>query len=133
MPTLSARAQFTPRNALGQFVDVVIRPGVVQSVQAAADLIRDGAKERAPVDTGALRDSIETRIDDGGKTVLGYVTVGVPYASYVEFGTGKLGDPAVAHNENWPGMRPQPYLRPSYDEARGAVLDLFRSNISLSI
>lgn len=133
MPTLAARAVFTPRNALGQFTEVVIRPGVVQSVQASADLIRDGAQQRAPVDTGALRDSIQSSVDDGGKTVIGHVTVGVPYASYVEYGTGKLGDPAVPHNENWPGMRPQPYLRPSFEEARGAVLDLFRANVSLSI
>lgn len=133
MPTLSARAQYTPRGSSGQFISATITPGVTASVQAVVDTMRDSAKAMAPVDTGALRDSIASVVEPKGRTVLGWVTVGVPYASYVEYGTGQRGDPAVAHNPNWPGMRPQPYLRPAADEMRGMILDLFRSNISVAV
>ena len=133
MPSLSAKAQFTPRNSLGRFTEVVIRPGVRESVQASVDTIRDAAQHYAPVRTGALRDSIQGQVDDTARTVVGRVTVGVAYGFFVEYGTGKLGDPAVPHNPDWPGMEAQPYMRPAVDENRAGIVDLFRANISLSI
>jgi HK97 gp10 family phage protein len=136
--SLSARAQFTPRSDLGQFVPVHITPGVVASVEAACKLIEERAQSIAPVETGALRDSIMTSVDDSGKTVVGTVSVGVFYAAYVEYGTGIRGAESAdagpgPYSPTWPGMTPRPYMRPAFDEARGAVLDLFRSNISLSL
>lgn len=136
--SLSARAQFTPRGDLGRFVETRVTPAVVASVQAACQLIEDRAKELAPVDTGALRDSITTTIDDSGKTVVGWVQPNVPYSVFVEYGTGirgaeSAGAGAGPYSSTWPGMVAQPYMRPALDESRGAVLDLFRSNISLAL
>ncbi len=135
---LSARAQFTPRGDLGQFVPVKIVPGVTASVEAACKLIEDRAKELAPVDTGALRESIGTQINDSGKTVVGTVGSDLYYAPFVEWGTGIRGAESAdagpgPYSPTWPGMTPRPYMRPALDESRGAVLDLFRSNISLAI
>lgn len=135
---LSASARFTPRNDLGQFIDVVIRPGVEASVQAACELIQQTAQSYAPVETGALRDSITVSLNDTGKTIVGTVSANVPYAGYVEYGTGRRGqDSAEAgpypYKESWPGMTPRPFMRPALDESRGAVLDLFRANISLGM
>lgn len=135
---LSARAQFTPRNDLGQFVPVHIAPGVVASVEAACKLVQDRAQQLAPVDTGALRGSITTSIDDSGKTVVGHVSVGASYAVFLEYGTGIRGAESAdagagPYSQTWPGMTPRPYMRPAFDEARGAVLGLFRSNISLAL
>jgi phage gpG-like protein len=45
----------------------------------------------APVDTGALKESIATEIDESGKTIIGRVGPNVPYAAFVEFGTGIAG------------------------------------------
>jgi HK97 gp10 family phage protein len=130
---ISARAQFTPRNGLGQFVPVKIVPGVRASVQASVDLIQQTARTYCPVETGALRDSITTEVDDSGATVVGSVGPHMPYAEYVEFGTGRRGDPAVPHNEDWPGQVAQPYMRPALDESKGSILDLFKSNISTGL
>ena len=134
---LSARAQFTPRNGLGQFIPTVITPGVTASVQASVDLVRDTAQRLAPVDTGALRDSITSEVDASGTTVVGRVGPHVPYAVYVEFGTGRRGAQSPDAGEgpydpNWAGMVPQPYMRPAVDESKGSILDLFKSNISLT-
>jgi HK97 gp10 family phage protein len=135
---ISARAVFTPRNSAGQFVETVIKPGVVASVQASCDLIKETARSYAPVKTGALAASIDAKIDDSGKTVVGRVFANVPYADYVEFGTGRRGAASpqagpYPYDPDWPGMTPRPFMRPAVDESRGAVLDLFRSNVSVSI
>lgn len=55
--------------------------------------VAEGARAGAPVDTGALRDSIQANPDS--------VTVGVEYAGFVEYGTVN--------------MPPEPFLRPAAD------------------
>ncbi len=132
---ISARAVFTPRSSLGQFIPVKIVPGVKASVQASCDLIEQTAKLYCPVDTGDLKDSITSEVTESGSTVVGKVGPHMPYADYVEYGTGSKGDPAApyAHVESWPGMKAQPYMRPALDEGKPAILDLFKSNISSSI
>lgn len=130
--SLSARAQFTPRNDLGRFVPTRVTPAVVASVQAAVNLIQDAAQRLAPVDTGALRDSITTEVHETFSTVVGSVGPHVSYAAFVEYGTGRKGDAAVPHTDK-AGMKPQPFMRPALDENKGAILDLFRSNISTGL
>lgn len=135
--SLSARAVFTPRSDLGQFVTVKVSPGVVASVDAACKLIKESAQSKAPVDTGALRDSIDYEVNETGKTVVGTVSVGVDYGPYLEFGTGQRGassaDAGPGLYGSTAGMVPQPYMRPAIDESRSAILDLFSSNISTSL
>lgn len=135
---LSATARFTPRNGLGQFIPNVITPGVIASVTAAGNTMRDTAKGYAPVLTGDLRDSIESEVTIGDKSATARVTVGVPYAAYPEFGTGRRGAAspdagAGPYNPNWPGMAPTPYMRPAMEEMRQLVVDIFRSNISIGM
>jgi HK97 gp10 family phage protein len=132
---LYAKATYTPRTTSGQFMEAVITPGARASVQAACQTIQQRAQALAPVDTGALRESIAVSIDDTGKTVVGTVGPNVDYAAYVEFGTGKAGASspgagAGPYNPNWPGMPAQPYMRPAFDETKPEILDLFRGNIA---
>ena len=58
------------------------------------------AQRRAPVDTGALRNSIGTEFGDSGMSALIGPTVN--YGAYVEFGTSR--------------MSAQPYMSPAMDE-----------------
>lgn len=62
------------------------------------------ARERAPVDTGYLRASIFTREGAQGATWWGEAQVGAEYAYWVENGTSR--------------QRPQPFMRPAYEQAR---------------
>lgn len=116
---ISARAVFKPRNSAGQFVNGSVAPAVRASVQASCDLIEGLAKGFAPVDTGRLRDSIATTIEDSGKTVVGTVGTDVSYAVFQEFGT--IYQPGTA------------FLRPAIDSARGSVKEIFRDQIALSL
>lgn len=65
----------------------LIRKGMT----AAGRIVRDKARELAPVDTGALRDSIKARKPKGTKrgAIRRQVAATVPYAAAIEFGKGK--------------------------------------------
>ena len=78
------------------------------------------SKGLAPVDTGALRNSITHRVD--GDTVM--VGSAVHYAPYVELGTGKAYSPPPEWMENNAergrglgnyNRNPKPYLRPAVE------------------
>jgi len=75
-------------------------------VRKAALEVEKGAKLRAPVDTGALRNSISTTLFGAGlgagDTIAAEVGPEVHYGIYVEYGTYK--------------MAPRPYLGPAFDE-----------------
>lgn len=80
-------------------VTVAVRAGTM--VGKALNDISAGAKNRAPVDTGALKNSISTEVHRDGNTIRGEVGPTVHYAGYVELGTSQ--------------NRAQPYLRPATD------------------
>lgn len=80
-------------------------------IQKTADNIVKGAQDRAPVRTGALRDSIHKE-GSGNDT---RVTVGVPYGVYVEYGTSRMG----ARPFLWPALEAE---RPIYLAAWRAIL-----------
>jgi HK97 gp10 family phage protein len=130
---ISARATFKPRNDIGQFIQGSIAPAVVASVTASCKLIEDSAKGYCPVDTGALRDSITSAVSTSGSTTVGIVAPHMPYAEYVEYGTGRSGDPSVPHVQTILGQKPQPYMRPAFDENKDAVKEIFRGQIALAL
>lgn len=80
------------------------RPLAMAAVAKTVQDIETGAKSRAPVDTGNLRNSIQGSV--GGLS--GQVSVGAHYGIYVEFGTYK--------------MSAQPYFIPAVEAARGPFL-----------
>lgn len=75
------------------------------------------AVRNAPVDTGRLRQSLTsgkaviTR-DDGTDEVFIGATTNIEYASYVEYGTGTKGDPAVPHVPKSFWWAPNPEYNP---------------------
>lgn len=75
---------------------------VRMAVRTTAAAVETGAKRRAPVRTGALRNSILTHFERDGLEAL--VGTALHYAPYVEFGTRR--------------MAPRPYLGPSAEAAR---------------
>ena len=88
----------------------IIGPGLAES----AELVADVARRKAPVRTGALRESIDTKVSKTrarirvGRTGHG---AGAPYARFLEFGT-----------KNAPA---QPFMRPALDESRRRIEVIF--------
>ena len=89
--------------------------------EAAGRDIEVDAKQRAPVDLGKLRQSINYKSGDNGFKA--FVYVNVPYAAYQEFGTGGMVNvPAemkeIAEYYRGKGikrvdLKPQPFLYPA--------------------
>lgn len=80
-------------------------------VQKTADDIVAGAQQRAPVRTGALRDSIHREGAGSSATVI----AGVLYAVFVEYGTSRMG----AQPFFWPALEAE---RPIYLAAWRLIL-----------
>lgn len=76
--------------------------GVKRVIAETTVNIENEAISRVPVDTGNLKNSIDSQITNEGLT--GQVTVGADYGIHVEFGTHK--------------MKAQPYLFPAHEGNR---------------
>lgn len=97
--------------ALLERIEKHILPSIIEDIALEAGrLIAQSAREKAPVDTGALRDSITTDVQVRGPTSVS-VEVGpsVDYADDVEFGSLR--------------QQAQPYLRPAIDETEDAAVE----------
>ncbi len=107
------------------FADNALRKGLAQG----GKLVQGTAKRLCPVDTGRLRNSIEvTPIENGAD-----VGTNVEYAAYVEYGTGKKGDPSVEHREDWEGQAPQPYLYPALEAHKAEIKDIVQNTLQEEI
>ena len=73
-----------------------------KAAQAEAEELARRIRQKAPVDTGKLRNSVSVQTTkDGGRVTVGR---GIRYAGYIEDGTAT--------------MRAQPYIEPAVQEAR---------------
>lgn len=82
---------------------------VSRALRAGAYRMEATAKAAAPVDTGALKSSISTSFEGGGRygAIAAVIGPTVDYGLWQEIGTSR--------------MPPQPYLGPAFDRHIGAV------------
>lgn len=98
--------------------------------------VEGAAKKRCPARTGTLRNSISHDVQMEEFT--GFVGTNVPYAPYVEIGTGIYSsqgdgrqtpwiyvDPATGKKVFTRGSHPHPFLKPARDENISAILKCF--------
>lgn len=107
------------------------------AIGKACAVVEAEAKKKAPKDSGALRRSISSRVEDGR----GIVYTPLEYAPYVEYGTGLFAESGGRSNVPWvyvddegkghttSGQKPQPYMRPALYESREKVLRVIREGI----
>ena len=95
------------------------------ALKEAAFNVQANAKMDAPSNMGTLRGSINMRPIQESQ-MSGYEVYSLlPYAPYVEFGTGTRATIPTgyeeyaaefwSHNEKWEGMNAQPYLIPNFE------------------
>ena len=109
------------KKALSNY-DKFLTKDLSNEINASALNIQSNAKKLVPVDMGYLRNSIAL---DGQIGALTYsVEAKMPYAAYVEFGTGGKVSIPIGYEEyaaqfkgtrKVAGMRSQPYLIPSFE------------------
>ena len=107
-------------------------------VQKACALVERTAKQKAPKDTGALRNSIQSRVEESEGDIVGVVFSPLEYAPYVEYGTGLFAEeggrktPWLYEDEETGekiftrGQKPQPYMRPALNENRERIIEILK-------
>lgn len=104
-------------------------------------LVERSAKEKVPVQTGELRRSITSKVENNGLEITGTIYTPLEYAPYIEYGTGlfaeKGGRPTPWCYQDdkgeWhttSGQPPQPYMRPALNENRTAILEILGGSIN---
>ena len=116
---------------------------IYQAIGKACALVERSAKEKAPKDTGALRRSITSEVDNSSGEMVGVVFTPLEYAPYVEFGTGLFAEKGGRQDVPWSyqddegnwhstsGQKPQPFMRPALDENREAILNIIKEALTL--
>ena len=104
-------------------------------------LVERSAKEKVHVQTGELRRSITSKVENNGLEVTGTIYTPLEYAPYIEYGTGlfaeKGGRPTPWCYQDdkgeWhttSGQPPQPYMRPALNENRTTILEILGGSIN---
>lgn len=108
-----------------------------RAIEKGSLVIENQAKINCPVDKGNLRQSITHQVDKN----VGVVGTNVSYAPYVEFGTGLFAEQGNGRQTPWSyqtadgqwhttlGQKPQPFLRPAYNEKKKEVIDTVVADI----
>lgn len=110
------------------------------AIGKACALVERSAKQNAPKDTGALRNSIQSRVEKSGGDIIGVVYTPLEYAPYVEYGTGLFAEEggrkspwAYQDDEgNWHktnGQKPQPFLRPALNDNRKKIIEIIEGSV----
>ena len=104
----------------------------------ACALVERTAKQKAPKDTGELRRSISSKVEDG----IGVIFTPLEYAPYVEYGTGLFAENGGRSDVPWSyqddsgewhstsGQHPQPFMRPALDENREEIIRIIKEGIT---
>lgn len=110
-------------------------------VSKAAMLVQGSAKNKAPVDSGTLRQSIRAdKAKIQGENVTATVSTNLEYAPYVEFGTGSRGQSTninteveVSYRSDWRGNKAQPFLWPALRENRNNSIKIIREEVRKAV
>ena len=110
-----------------EMVDRVADPEVIKrALGKCCALVERSAKQKAPKDTGELRRSITSKVEDN----VGIIYTPLEYAPYVEYGTGLFAENGGRLDVPWnykddsgkwhstSGQKPQPFMQPALDENR---------------
>lgn len=112
-----------------------VRQKLVDKLTLAGEVVASAAIQLCPVDTGNLRGSITSEVDE--TQLVARIGTPVEYAPYIEFGTGEYAENGEGRKGGWffeydgnkgekgkrftRGNKPQPFLRPALIENREKI------------
>lgn len=112
------------------------------SMEVACALVVREAVKKAPKDTGELRRSIASRVEENDGELVGIVYSPLEYAPYIEYGTGLFAEDGGRLDVPWnyqddegnwhstSGMKPQPFLKPALEENREQIIEILREGMA---
>lgn len=125
-------------NEVLQSLDITDPQKLNRALGRACALVERSAKQKAPKDTGELRRSISSKVENGE----GVVFTPLEYAPYLEYGTGLFAENGGRTDVPWnyqddegnwhstSGQHPQPFMRPALDENREAIIRIIKEGIT---
>lgn len=128
-------------NLLSKLDKVAQAENLVNAMGKACALVEGEAKRKAPKDTGELRRSIESKVEDNGEGVQGGIFSPLEYAPYIEYGTGLFAEKGGRADVPWfyvdddgkghvtKGIHPHPYMRPALNEQKNKIKDILKEGL----
>ena len=123
-------------NSLGKLADTTNL--IKGALGKACAIVEASAKKKAPKDSGDLRRSITSKVENNE----GIVYTPLFYAPYVEYGTGLFAESGGRTDVPWnyqddkgnwhstSGMKPHPYMRPALEENREKIVQILKEGIT---
>lgn len=128
-------------NVLMRLEEIGDEQNIEINLSKACALVERSAKEKAPKNTGELRRSIASKVEQSGGDLVGVVYTPLEYAPYVEYGTGLFAESGGRKDVPWfyvdekgdwhitSGQHPKPYMRPALNENREEILRLLKEGL----
>ena len=122
-------------NSLGELADTA---NLEEALGKACAIVEASAKKKAPKDSGELRRSITSKVENNE----GVVYTPLFYAPYVEYGTGLFAESGGRTDVPWnyqddkgnwhstSGMKPQPFMRPALYENKEEILRIIKEGLT---
>lgn len=108
----------------------------IKALTKSGAVVVADAKTLSPVDTGELKNSITSQLVYDKLQM--QVSTNLPYAFYVEFGTGRFAENGMGRNTPWvyynavigtyiltSGMKAQPFMRPALENNKSEIKSIF--------
>ena len=114
---------------------------IEKAMGKACAVVEAAAKQNAPKDTGALRQSISSKVEVESKEVIGTIFTPLEYAPYIEYGTGLFAESGGRKDVPWnyqddkgewhstSGQKPQPFMRPAVEDNRNKIIKILGEGI----
>ena len=114
---------------------------IKQSMGKACAVVEAAAKQNAPKDTGALRNSITSKVEYRDGHIEGVVFTPLEYAPYIEYGTGLFAESGGRKDVPWnyqddkgewhstSGIKPHPFMRPAVEDNRNKIIEVLGEGI----
>ena len=111
---------------------------IEEALGTCCAVVEKSAKQKAPKDTGALRRSISSKVEDNK----GIVFTPLEYAPYVEYGTGLFAESGGRKDVPWnyqddegkwhstSGQKPQPFMRPALEENKQLIKQILKEELT---
>ena len=114
---------------------------IEKAMGKACAVVEAAAKQNAPKDTGALRQSISSKVENRNGHIEGVIFTPLEYAPYVEYGTGLFAESGGRKDVPWnyqddkgewhstSGQKPQPFMRPAVEDNRNRIIKILGEGI----
>ena len=109
---------------------------IKQSMGKACAVVETAAKQNAPKDTGALRNSITSKVENRNGHIEGTIFTPLEYAPYVEYGTGLFAESGGRKDVPWnyqddkgewhstSGQKHQPFMKNEIKDKQNRIIEI---------